>query len=56
MSLYSDEAFKSGKEIVALWKNRDGSEWDWGSSGSSMGMAVAARLGALPLGQVFASV
>jgi hypothetical protein len=30
MSLYSREAFKSGKWVAMLWKNFDGPDWDWG--------------------------
>ena len=30
MSLYSREAFKSGKRVAVLWKNFDGPDWDRG--------------------------
>jgi hypothetical protein len=44
MSLYSEEAFKSGKWVAVLWKNFDEPDWDRETSGCLRAECRLARI------------
>ena len=52
MSLYSDEAFKSGKWVGVLWKNFDEPDWDRETSGCLRAECRLARICCAASGRV----